>query len=99
LSQREDFIATQTANVAEITLQIHEESPWHYHTQITENIFCLCGHIEVHCGRADLKVCLMPGERYEIKPMVEHRVVNASSGVATYLLVQSGNHDFVEISS
>jgi len=99
LSQREDFIATQNANVAEIILQIHEESPWHYHTQITENVFYLRGHNEVHCRGANLNICLAPGERYEIKPMVKHRVVTASSDVATFLLVQSGNHDFVEISS
>ncbi|GJL65600.1 MAG: hypothetical protein NPIRA05_05710 [Nitrospirales bacterium] len=99
MSQREDLIASQNANVAEITLDIHEKSPWHYHTKIAEYVFCLRGHIEVHCGSAGLKICLAPGERYEIKPMVEHRVVNATSAVATYLLVQDGKHDFREISA
>ncbi len=52
MSQREDLIATQNARVAEIILQGHEQSPWHYHTQLTEFVFCLHGHIEVHCGNS-----------------------------------------------
>ncbi len=45
----------------------------------------------------DSRVYLAPGERYDVKAMVEHRVVNPSADVARYLLVQHGIHDFIEM--
>lgn len=97
MNQREDLIATHNARVAEIILQAHEQSPWHYHTKLTESVFCLHGHIEVQCGHPASTIRLSPGERYDLKPKVEHRVRNPTAADASYLLVQNGSHDFIEI--
>ena len=99
MSQREELITLNNARVASIELAIGEESQWHYHTELVENVVCLNGSIELQCSSPELLVRLNPGERKEIKPMRKHRLVNLGDTEATYLLVQSGNYDFVSTNS
>jgi quercetin dioxygenase-like cupin family protein len=99
MGQREELIALDNARVASIELTIGEESAWHYHTKLVENVVCLNGIIELQCNNPELIIRLRPGERKKINPMHEHRLVNLGKTEATYLLVQSGNYDFVPSNS
>lgn len=95
MRKREDLILLDNAKVASIKLSSGEESPWHYHTEVVENIICLSGMINLQIRTPETDKNLKPGERYLIKPKQEHRLVNTGNNDATYLLVQSGSYDFI----
>lgn len=99
MSPREDLIATSSARVAQITLQPREESPWHYHTELTEHVFCLQGTIHLEGRNPVRHMCLQTGDRCDVNALEEHRFVNATTTSSTYLLVQSGTYDFIPTES
>ncbi len=99
MSRRKDLIKLNNARVASIDLAIGEESEWHHHTELIENVVCLKGVIELQCKNPEVFLQMKPGERKEIKPMRKHRLINLGDAEATYLLVQSGNYDFVQSNS
>jgi quercetin dioxygenase-like cupin family protein len=96
--QRKDLIRTDLARVAIIDLSAGEESPWHFHSAVTENVVCLGGTIELQYGEEGARVVLSPGERHEIPRGVRHNLVNPGDGPSAYLLVQEGRYDFVPTS-
>ncbi len=69
MNKRKDLIKQDDARVSLIDLAINEETPWHFHTEIVENVVCLNGRFELQCKPPNVNVCLMPGERYEIIAM------------------------------
>lgn len=95
MASREDLVLTDNARVAEITLASDEESPWHIHSEVVEHVFCLSGKIEVHCLEPSAAVELCAGEKIEIQPLRQHRVVNYDRSESKYLLVQRGAYDFI----
>jgi quercetin dioxygenase-like cupin family protein len=97
MNQRIDLIKEDNARVTCIDLGIGEESPWHFHTELVENVVCLSGHIDIQFNHTNAATTLKPGERHEINAIQIHRLVNIGNCVATYLLVQSGKYDFVPI--
>ena len=99
MNNREDLISLDNAKVASITLVSKEESPWHYHTEVIENIICLSGGIRLETRNPEKNTNLKTGERYLINPKQEHRLVNTGNSDATYLLVQNGNYDFISSNS
>lgn len=93
--QRKDLIRTDQARVAVIDLAAGEESPWHFHSAVTEHVICLSGTIKLQYGQEGAYVVLSPGERHEIVRKVRHSLVNPGDSQSTYLLVQEGQYDFV----
>ena len=93
--QREDIVFTDEARVSSIDLDCGEESPWHFHSEVIENIICLNGQIKVQHGKQGEFVVLSPGQRYEVPPKVVHNLVNLRDETSTYLLIQKGAYDFV----
>ncbi len=82
------------------TLASGQGTPWHFHTAVTDNVFCLQGEIEIGLKDPDETVLLRPGERQEIAPRRTHRVVNRSGRSLPYLLIQAtGPYDFNEVLS
>lgn len=92
---RKQLIKQEKARVTLIDLAISEQTPWHFLTDLVENHVCLDGHIELQCKKPNRNVALLPGEHHEIIPQQEHRLVNLGDGRATFLLVQSGQYDFI----
>jgi len=92
---REDLIDTEQARVSAIVLQSHERAPWHQHAESVEHLFCLMGEIEVQLQAPERAVRLRPGERCTVDAQRFHRLVNPSANPAQYLLVQSGQDDFL----
>jgi quercetin dioxygenase-like cupin family protein len=96
---RDDLIRTDTMRVASIELAAGEESPWHYHTQVHESVYCLRGEIGVRRAPPLGAVTLMPGQRCDIEAGSLHALYNPGRSAAGYLLVQAGRYDFVAVES
>jgi quercetin dioxygenase-like cupin family protein len=77
------------------TLSAGQGTPWHFHSAVTDDVFCLEGELEVACRGPDEVSRLCPGERVRVTPGRVHRVVNRTHGSLRYLLVQAtGPYDF-----
>ncbi len=79
------------------TLPAGQGTPWHFHSEVTDNTFCLEDPIEIRLRDPEERITLRPGQRMEIPPRRVHRVVNSSEHEARYLLVQTGRYDFNEV--
>ncbi len=74
-----------------------EETAWHHHSEVTDNIFGLTGAITIHLKRPEETIDIQPGSRCEILPGRQHKVCNTSLDQgASYLLIQGvGRYDFL----
>ncbi len=73
-----------------------QATPWHSHTVVTDDIFCLEAPIEVGLRGPEELLALEPGQRCRVAPGRVHRVFNRSSAPASYLLIQAtGRYDFI----
>lgn len=89
---------TDDVGVRVNTLGPEAATPWHFHTVVTDNVFCLEEGLVVGLRGPDESVALRPGQRLEIAPRRVHRVVNASTRPLRYLLVQAtGRYDFHQV--
>jgi len=97
MSIEEIIIHTENVKVRIIELQAGEQGPFHFHTEITDNMFGVAGEITVSLKDPAETVILTPGVRCAIKPGRVHRVSNnRKSEVSRYLLVQGvGTYDFI----
>ena len=88
----------ETVRVRVLALRPNEGTPWHFHTAVTDNVFCLEEGLEVALRGPDVNVRLRPGGRQDIPPGRVHRVVNTTASALRYLLVQAtGHYDFNEV--
>jgi quercetin dioxygenase-like cupin family protein len=86
---------TETVGVRVNTLGPEAATPWHFHTAVADDVFCLETPIEIGLRGPDETVKLSPGQRLHIAPGRVHRVANPRSAPARYLLVQAtGPYDF-----
>ena len=91
----ETIIRTGDVSVRILGMASGGAGPWHFHTEVVDNMFCLSGIISVRLRAPDEEIHLFPGQRLEVLPGRVHRVVNAGHGPASYLLVQGvGRYDF-----
>ena len=89
------IIKTKDVSVRIIEIRSHEVAARHYHTEITDNMFCLTGNITVRLREPNEELVLSPGQRCEVMKGRVHQVANAGADIARYLLVQGvGNYDF-----
>jgi quercetin dioxygenase-like cupin family protein len=94
------IIKTKDVRVRIIELRSHEVADWHYHTEVTDNMFCLTGNITVRLKEPDEEFVLSPGRRCEVMKGRVHQVADAGGDIARYLLVQGvGNYDFNVVNS
>lgn len=97
MSNEEIVFETNDTKVRIIELPAKAKTAWHYHTEVTDNCFCLEGNIEVHIKKPNQTTSLKPGERCTIETGTIHRVANGINGKSKYLLVQGvGKYDFIE---
>jgi mannose-6-phosphate isomerase-like protein (cupin superfamily) len=89
---------TDEVQVRVNTLGPRAGTPWHYHSAVADDVFCLEDGLEVHLRAPDEVVVLRPGGRQTVPPGRVHRVVNGTPGPLRYLLVQAtGRYDFLEV--
>ena len=100
MKETEVIVKTDNVRVRIMSLAPREIADWHYHTQVTDDIFCLTGTILVRMKNPDEEVRLSPGQRCQIKIGRVHQLENFTSEEAAYLLVQGiGKYDFNVVNS
>ncbi|MGH7073339.1 MAG: cupin domain-containing protein [Stellaceae bacterium] len=81
------------------TLAPGDVIPWHYHSHITDQFFCLTGtlRVETRAPRADERIAA--GGSYAVPPMTAHRTTNGGEDEdCRFLLLQGGGaYDFNNI--
>ncbi|HET9594306.1 MAG TPA: cupin domain-containing protein [Anaeromyxobacteraceae bacterium] len=97
--QETEWLArTADVQVRVNTLRPGDGTAWHFHTVVTDSVFCLEEGLEIWFRDPEERVALRPGERRDIPPRRVHRVVNATPRALRYLLVQAtGTYDFNEV--
>jgi quercetin dioxygenase-like cupin family protein len=96
VSNKETIAQVPGLQAVRFTMAPGESTPWHYHSVITDQFFCLAGPMEVQLHDPGEVVILACGEQYAVAPNRVHRVVNPGSGVVRYLLLQGiGQYDFI----
>ena len=84
--------------IAEIQISPAQEVPWHYHTRVRDTFYVLAGTLRVYLREPDEEVLLAPGETFAVCAGRAHRVTNAGTASATFLVLQGiGAHDFVAV--
>lgn len=95
MQEAEVIVKTNNVRVRVMTLSPRELAAWHYHTQVTDDIFCLDGKIMVRMQEPDEEIRLTPGQRVRVEPGRNHQLENLTDKAASYLLVQGiGKYDF-----
>jgi quercetin dioxygenase-like cupin family protein len=95
MQESEVVAKTDALQVRIMNLKPREVAAWHYHTQVTDDIFCLTGMIAVRLRDPDHEIRLLPGGRYRIETGKVHQLENLNDLEASYLLVQGiGQYDF-----
>ena len=91
------IVQTADVRVVEYTMQPGDRHPWHYHSNVTDRVYCLEGLVGVETRTPAKKVVLRPGDSSETRPQTVHHVSNAGDGVSRYLLVQAlGTYDYIK---
>ena len=91
----EVILETENVRVRILALESGQATSWHFHTEVTDKMFCLQGEIAVEYQTPSERAELSPGERCEVSVERVHRVVNLTADIAKYLLVQGvGRYDF-----
>jgi quercetin dioxygenase-like cupin family protein len=91
-------VQTGDVRIVEYSLRHGDSHPWHYHSEVTDRIYCLDGLIGVDIREPASRRVLRPGESCEVLPRTVHRVSNAGDGNSRYLLVQAlGKYDYNKV--
>jgi quercetin dioxygenase-like cupin family protein len=95
--RRNPIVVLQTADVrvVEYVLRAGDAHPWHYHSEVSDTVYCLEGLIGIETREPPADVMLRPGEKYSVPAKTVHHVKNAGNGRSRYLLLQGiGTYDF-----
>lgn len=93
-------VVVQTADVriVEYALKPGDSHPWHYHSEVSDRIYCLEGLIGVDTQQPSRRFVLRPGESCEVSPKTVHHVSNAGDSASRYLLIQAlGKYDYIRV--
>ena len=101
MKKEEIIIQTENVRVRVIELQPAERAPFHFHTEIIDNMFGVSGEIIVNIKNPIEKITLTPGVHCKIEPGRIHQVVNnLKEETSKYLLIQGvGTYDFINSSA
>lgn len=95
MKEIEVIVKTDSVRARIMILEPREIAEWHYHTEVTDDIFCLTGAILVRTKEPDEENKLTPGKRCRIKVGRMHQLENLGNDKASYLLIQGvGKYDF-----
>jgi len=95
MQESEVIAQTDNLRVRIMVLRPLEKNDWHYHNEVTDDIFCLTGTIFVRVQDPDKEFRLEPGQRHRVNVGKVHQLENFENKESTYLLVQGiGKYDF-----
>ncbi len=91
------IVQTADVRIVEYTLAPGVSHPWHYHSEVSDRIYCLEGLVAMDTQAPAKRTVLRPGESCETPPRTVHHVSNAGDGACRYLLVQAlGKYDYIK---
>ena len=98
MKKEEIIIQTGDVKVRIIELEAGESGPFHFHTEITDNMFGVSGEITVSMKNPLEHITLKPGVHCTIEPGRVHCVTNnLKNETSRYLLIQGvGTYDFIK---
>jgi quercetin dioxygenase-like cupin family protein len=81
-----------------LILDAGEYVPWHWHSEISDDIVCLEGPMVVETRAPRHEYLLQPGQRCTVPPKTAHHVHGQDGGPCRFLNVQGvGVYDFLPI--
>lgn len=84
--------------ISELQISPTQFVPWHFHTKISDTFYVIEGRIKLLLKNPVQEVMLGPGETYAVRNRRPHRVENAGSTSATFLVLQGvGEYDYVSL--
>ena len=84
--------------ISEIQISQTQFVPWHCHTKIADTFYVIEGIVKLLLRDPDEEVILNVGETYAVRKRRPHRVENAGSTSATFLVLQGvGEYDYVPL--
>ena len=91
------LLKTTDALVRILKLDPGQATPWHWHTEVDDQMVCLEGVVSVQMSDPDEAVEVHAGQLVKVDQRHRHRVVNGGATVSRYLLIQGpGKYDFNE---
>ncbi|BAO94038.1 cupin domain-containing protein [Caballeronia insecticola] len=92
------LVETPTFRVTEFQASAGQESPWHFHTQISDLFYVVDGRMEVLLASPSELVELGSGQCYQVAAGRTHKFRVIGSEKVSYLLVQGvGEFDFIPV--
>ena len=96
IKKRERLAEAEGLRVSILTLAAGEEVPWHSHSIIDDDFFCMEGPMVVQTRRPDGARVLRPGETFKVPVGQPHRVSGQDGGPCRFMIMQGvGKYDFV----
>lgn len=84
--------------VSVLTLAAGQAVPWHYHSEITDQMVCLDGPMVVETRAPRETHRLEKGDRCRVPPMTAHYVHGIDGGPCRFLIIQGvGVYDFMPV--
>ena len=98
ISGRELVAGGADLRVQVLSLAAGEAIPWHYHSEITDQMVCLEGPMVVETRAPRNTYELAPGGRCAVPPKTAHYVHGKDGGPCRFMIVQGvGVYDFVPV--
>jgi mannose-6-phosphate isomerase-like protein (cupin superfamily) len=98
VERRAQHAARPGFRISELQISPSQEVPWHCHSNIADTFYVLEGDIRIELRDPGEEVRLGPGETCCVRPRRPHRVTNAGSTSATFLVLQGiGQYDYVPV--
>ena len=98
VERRERHAERPGFRISELQISPSQFVPWHCHTQISDTFYVIEGQIKLLLLDPVEEILLGPGETYSVRKKRPHRVENAGSTSATFLVLQGvGEYDYVPL--
>ncbi|HEX7967769.1 MAG TPA: cupin domain-containing protein [Stellaceae bacterium] len=95
VEDHEIVAATPELRMVVLTLAAGQEVPWHWHSNVADNVICLEGPMVVETRAPRERFELRPGERCVVPARRAHRVSGKDGGRCKFAILQGvGSYDF-----
>jgi mannose-6-phosphate isomerase-like protein (cupin superfamily) len=92
------LVETATFRVTEFQASAGQESPWHFHTRISDLFYVVDGRMEILLEGPREVVALGAGQCYQVAAGRTHKFRVVGNEKVSYLLVQGvGEFDFIPV--
>jgi quercetin dioxygenase-like cupin family protein len=92
------LVETPTFRVTEFQASAGQESPWHFHTHISDLFYVVDGRLEVLLASPGEVIALEAGQCYQVPAGRTHKFRVVGERKVSYVLVQGvGEFDFIPV--